>query len=402
MDYLDADEAAEFLGVAPSTLYSYVSRGLLESVEAESDSRRRKYRKSDLRRLRRRKTAQAKEGPDAADAMNWGTPSLETAIADIGPRGPSYRGERLRDVVDARWSFAEVASWLWSGERDDWQPELPAGTRPDAPEFPDARDDLEAFRTAVEWAGSSRPVVDADEPTARARALLAGSLAALGEFAPSLDPPDDDVSTFAELVAQLFGCRRSEDRLALLNTTLATVAEHGLNASAFAGRVAASTGADLHAAVVAALAAFSGPRHGGQSTRLRRLLRKLDDPAAAEDLVDRRLEEGRALPGFGHPLYEHGDPRWRLLEDAVQEVDGPAEPSGLRRLEALVEAARRAGVADPNLDAGLVGVAETLELPPNATPLLFACGRIAGWIAHAHEQRQSGVLLRPRSEYVGA
>jgi citrate synthase len=112
-----------------------------------------------------------------------------------------------------------------------------------------------------------------------------------------------------------------------------------------------------------------------------------------------RLARGESIPGFGHRLYEHGDPRATALLALAEDV-GP-KSAARARLASVVAAMKRARQPGPNLDAGLVGLCQTLGLPEGASAALFAVGRVAGWVAHALEQRAQGYLLRPRSLYTG-
>jgi len=168
-------------------------------------------------------------------------------------------------------------------------------------------------------------------------------------------------------------------------------ADHELNASAFAARVAASTGASLAASALAGLAALSGPRHGGATAAVRTFLREAEQLGASRAIAN-RLVEDRALPGFGHPLYPHGDPRAAALLDRFT-----APPA----LAALARAMRAQTGAAPNIDFALIAAAESLRLPADAPFAIFAVSRCAGWIAHAIEQGTTEALIRPRARYVG-
>jgi citrate synthase len=211
--------------------------------------------------------------------------------------------------------------------------------------------------------------------------------------------------------ARALGARSVADSLAIalgapprraaraIERTLILVADHELNASTFATRVVASTGADLYACVTGGLAALTGPRHGAFSDRVEALLDEVGEPDNARDAIQARTSRGEALPGFGHPLYPNGDPRVPLLFEV-------AEQFGVRSrrwvtLRAVLREMRRTEREPPNLDFGLVAVVHALGLPRGSATALFAVGRTAGWIAHALEQREAAYLLRPRAEYVG-
>ena len=185
----------------------------------------------------------------------------------------------------------------------------------------------------------------------------------------------------------------------LLDASLVLCADHELNASSFAARVAASTGADLEACVLAALATFSGPRHGAESMRVQALVAEADRPARARSTLLARVRRGETLPGFGHRLYPAGDPRGTALLALASAQ--PRHTPQLSTLRALVSEAARLGLGAPTLDVGLLAVAHALRLPPWTGQVLFCVGRSAGWIAHVAEQRSSGELLRPRARYVG-
>lgn len=177
----------------------------------------------------------------------------------------------------------------------------------------------------------------------------------------------------------------------LIRRALVLLADHELNPSAFAARVAASTGSSLAASALAGLAALSGPRHGGAAAAIQAFAAEAAQTSPREALA-LRLAEDRALPGFGHQLYPDKDPRAEALLDRFEPIPE------LVRLRAAVTAVTG---LEPNVDFALVALCETLKLPREAPFALFAVARCAGWIAHAIEQNQTGGLIRPRARYVG-
>jgi citrate synthase len=172
---------------------------------------------------------------------------------------------------------------------------------------------------------------------------------------------------------------------------LVLLADHELNASTVAARVAASTGASPAAAALAGLAALSGPLHGAMGARVRAFVDEAGR-VGAERAVGARLAQGFPVPGFGHPLYPSGDPRARALLEAF------APPA---RFEAVRLAAETQTGEIANVDYALTAMTETLGLPENTAFLMFAIGRCAGWLAHALEQSRTGRLIRPRARYIG-
>jgi citrate synthase len=195
------------------------------------------------------------------------------------------------------------------------------------------------------------------------------------------------------------GGRAQSDSVRAINQCLVLCADHELNASTFAARIAASAGCDLYACVSAALAVLTGARHGGMSRVVESMVAEAGSPEGARRFVRERSKQGDLIPGFGHRLYPDRDPRADALLALARERLG----SNARRdtLFALVDAVRAVGREPPTLDVGLVATTRALGLPAGSAAALFAMGRIAGWIAHVLEQREAGYLLRPRARYVG-
>jgi len=175
------------------------------------------------------------------------------------------------------------------------------------------------------------------------------------------------------------------------------IADHELNPSTFVARCVASTGATPYAVVAAALSALSGRFHGGETERAEGLLRELLEDGDPMAVMAGRLARGERLPGFGQPLYPEGDPRAIAILAAL----GQAAPEARALAEKAAETGLRLVGRHPNVDFALAAAALGLGLPRNAALGLFIIGRTAGWIAHAIEQYESGVLIRPRARYLG-
>jgi citrate synthase len=395
--WVGAEAAAELLGVQRRTLYAYVSRGLVRSVPG-GEGRPRLYAMEDLERLRARHDARSGHGAVAAGALRWGEPVLDSAITAITPRGPAYRGRPALDLA-GEVPFENVAELLWSGHLPshavEWpRPNLPIG-RLAALALGDVRP-LDAMSLVVQLAaladparGDSRP--DAFIPGGRHLVpLLAAALA------PGLGPGRVvqalDAGRVAAVAARALGL--GDAAVPALDAALVLLADHELNASSFAARVAASTGADPYACIAAALATLSGPRHGAASEAVAAFADGVRDPERAADAVRALREKQRHPPGFGHPLYPDGDPRAAPLLDAAR----GATNRRARTILALVDATSD---VRPTVDVGLAALVAALGAPPAAAPGLFAVARSAGWLAHAAEQRSADFLLRPRARYVG-
>jgi citrate synthase len=243
------------------------------------------------------------------------------------------------------------------------------------------------------------------EPTAeiakeRAPVLLRRLIAAAG-LPIGVDAVTSSLETegAARALVLALGGRTTSRAVAAMNEALILCADHELNASTFTCRVTASAGANLSACTLSALATLSGTFHGGVTARVEAMIDEIDRPERTAAWVAGRLDRGEPIPGFGHPLYPNGDPRGgRLLE--LAERIGP-KTRGVRILSTLVSTMDLATREKPTSDVGLVALTSALGLGIGAPLAVFASGRIAGWIAHALEQRSAGYLLRPRARYVG-
>lgn len=393
--YLSAAEAAAELGIQVSTLYAYVSRGLIRSEEAGGKSRARRYLAADVAALRARKALRREPEKAAAATLYFGPPVLESGMTLIENGRFHYRGHDALTLAAER-SFATVAGLLWLGNLES---DPLAGAAPIAlpPLDLSGLTPIEAFQTALPLAAARDLAAYDLSPTAVSQTggRIVQTLTAVFASQPTNSPTDQPIPTrLAHVLAP--HCPPAAD---LLNAALILCADHELNISAFTARCVASAGGTPYGVVLAGLAALQGVKHGGQTERVDALFREVGEPERAATAVASRLRRGEGVPGFGHPLYPEGDPRGRFLLDWVEEACGEETAVALAR--GVETAVWQAIGQRPTLDFGLVTLARALGLPSGAALGLFALGRAVGWIGHALEQYQDGQSIRPRARYVG-
>lgn len=375
MDWIAVEDALSELNVQKQTLYAYVSRGLLRARPDESDPRRSLYASSDVARLKGRRRGARRRSEVAAGAIAWGEPVLESAISTVRDGQLIVRGRPVEELAKTL-SLEDMARLLWRAEEDV----APGSSRRVAGATPKAR----AFALLARRAGEDPPSLGRSPA-----ALRADAWSILFDFADALAGAPGK----GPLHKRLADVWKLDARGAqLVRRALILMADHELNASTFAVRIAASTGAPLAACALAGLSTLAGPLHGEAAVRA---LAQLDQLVAAKDAAAEAramLARGDQIAGWSHPLYPDGDVRARNLLAAVKPKSAIA-----RALRALEEE-----TGDyPNCDAALAAMTRELRLPDEATFTLFALGRMTGWLAHAMEQRETGRLIRPRARYTG-
>jgi citrate synthase len=194
------------------------------------------------------------------------------------------------------------------------------------------------------------------------------------------------------------------DHVKAIDAYWISAAEHGMNASTFTARVVASTGADVAAALSAAVGALSGPLHGGAPSRVLQMLDGVEETGDAERYVKDLLDRGERLMGFGHRVYRAEDPRARVLRRTAREIGAPRLEVAERLEEAALAELRERKpdrVLATNVEFWSAVVLDYAQVPPELFTPLFSCARVAGWAAHILEQFREGRLIRPTARYVG-
>ena len=374
-DWVLVEDALERLGVQRQTLYAYVSRGLVRAQPDADDPRRSLYAVADLARLKGRRRGARRRAEVAASAIAWGEPVLESAISTVRDGTLIFRGRPVEELAK-RSTLEEVASLLWQSD----EPAVNATSARSDGATPKAR----AFNLLARRAAEDAPTLGRN-----AAALCEDAWRLLPEFADALT----GVAGRGPLHARLAKAWKADARASqLIRRMLVLMADHELNPSTFAVRIAASTGAPLAACALAGLSTLAGPLHGEAASRA---LVQFDQLSAARDMtaeVRAMLARGDPLAGWSHPLYPEGDPRAANLLAALKPRAAIA-----RILQAMEKETRD----KPNCDAAMAAMTRELGLPDEAPFCIFALGRLTGWLAHAMEQRATGRIIRPRARYVG-
>ena len=271
---------------------------------------------------------------------------------------------------------------------------------------------MDALRTAVSALAAFDPEAGDNGQAATLRkgtrltAQTATVVAALHAIRNGKDPvvPDDALSHAANFLYMLNVEDATGEAAVLLDKDLVLHADHGSNASAFTARVVASTKADLHAALVSAIGALSGPAHGGAAENVMRMAKEIGEPENAVDYVRRLRENRQAVMGFGHRVYRTDDPRARHMRDGLRRLaERMGQPKWYRILEATVDAMApyaRHGV-NVNVDFYAGAVYYLLGIPEDLFVPIFAMGRAPGWTAQVLEQYERNILIRPLLKYEG-
>jgi len=216
--------------------------------------------------------------------------------------------------------------------------------------------------------------------------------------------PDSNLNQAANFLNMLFGELPEQVDSDLIDKDFVLHAEHGINASSFGARVAASTVADLHCAVTTGVAVLKGPSHGGAAEEVMKMAQEIGTEENAENYVRERLDSGGRIMGFGHRVYRAIDPRSvHLQEDAKALGERKGEPKWFSILQNVIEAMkpyRRRGIYQ-NVDFFSGTIYYLLGIPDDLFISIFAMGRIPGWTAQVVEQFENNILLRPRLLYTG-
>lgn len=410
-EYISRELALEILSIKPQTLYAYVSRGWIRSVQQPGGGKRSLYARIDVEKMKSRSGARTGHQLVAANAMRWGEPIIPTAITEITAEGPHYRGKAALALARSGASYEAVSEWLWSGLWLDQIAAWPAAEVPAhiADLFDARRDGLTNEHLIWQFAllslhlGATRGrLIEGgwapDAPKA-ARQMIQAMVGCMGALGPSRNfnamQAGESVS---RALLRVLGATVNDANTRIMDALLILLADHELTGSTFAARVAASSGALLHACLNAALATHSGIEIGRLCDRADEFLMMSAQADVLYQKTKDKQRNGITPPGFNHPLYPRGDPRADHLIELAGEL--PNKSARLKEVLKFLKLARTSMHLYPRAEVGVSVISMALKLPPRSSAGLFTIARTAGWVAHILEQRTSGYMLRPRARFI--
>ena len=279
--------------------------------------------------------------------------------------------------------------------------------------MPKSAEPMHALRTlisALALEDSSPNSTDLEEVRGKALRVLAQAPALVAAFdrmrrGEEMISPDKDLSFAANFLYMLNGAKPTETMERAFDVCMILHADHGLNASTFAGRVIIATQSDIYSTLTGAVGALRGPLHGGANEGVMKMLNEIPTVDDVETYVMNKLSSKQRIMGFGHRVYKAYDPRATYLKTLAKQLAEDTGNMDLYEKSHAVEEVMEREVASkgiyPNVDFYSATAYHCLGLKLDLFTPMFAMSRISGWAGHAIEQLEAARLIRPKAEYVG-